>query len=373
MDRFLRLLVSSYLVAGFMIPSACDAQQSTALPVQPLQSWTNVVAGEEVSMDFRMPESISSGTSVGWSVLLENAVVRRSETAVRDDPHFGRVLTITFTIPEGDAKTRLTLSVIVSVNGQDRPAVQLFVYPADPFQQRISLPEADQFVVFDPSGNTADRLKSLKLSFRSERRIDTLSDLHDGILIIGEGTSFRQYRGLGNILRTAASRGVRILCLSPTMGTVLLDEHTESHSNADLNSSGLNTTPQDTDSASGRQVVVSGLRRLECRHADVLREFDRYLDVSAWRGVPSMSETSLQIAGKSGSISVDFSEQPAGWVWIDAEYAGGGRIVFTSLQMIRHWESGPGPRHAFWNCLAEIAQDSTTEVDNDVATNEGEK
>lgn len=355
MERVLQLLLPIWLLAVMSATTSAQTESPVDAVVRPIHRWTNIVAGEEVSVDFRMPDTVSSGTTIGWSVFLENAVIRRSESMVRDDSKSGRLLTISFKVPEGDSRTQLTISVFVSVNGQDIRAAEFFVYPTDPFRQRIDLPESEKLIVFDPSGNTAARLKSSNISFRAERRVDALNDLQEGIIIVGEGTSFRQYRGLGPILRAAASRGVRVLCLSPAAGAIPLSEPVKSASASVKESEGDGSSIQKPDESGGSPQDVAALRKLECRQSDVLHDFDRHLDAFAWRGVSSMSDTSLQITGKSGSTSMEFSDTPGGWLWVDAEYVGGGRIVCTSLQMIRHWESGPGPRHAFWNCLSRIA------------------
>jgi len=352
MDRSERLV---YLACILVVSCFHWTAAAVETEIEPVQSWTNVFAGEEVTQSFRLNRLSIPEESVGWSVLLDSAVIRRSESPVKSDPQHGPVFAITFKVPDGDARVQLPISILVSTNGKDVLAKRLWVYPKDPFQRPLNLAATDELVVFDPAGKTADRLKSLNLKFRVERNLEAMSRLKSGLLIAGEGVSFREHRGLSRVLLAAAQRGVRVLCLAPSAGSVLLSDDIAA-GKAKLESASTNG-----ESPIARPVQIDGiLTSLIFRQADVLHTFDKHLDSADWRTPASIFGPGLRISTKAGQTSVEINEGSSEWAWVDAGFVGGGRLVITNLQMIEHWDAGPAPRYALWHSLKQIISEPET-------------
>jgi hypothetical protein len=329
------------IVLSIVVGASASAADS---PVVPLEQWSNVTAGEEVTLHFRLQDA-ASGQVVGWSVAVDTAVIARGQSEVRANANRQPVLTLKFQLPEGETNSVVPVAIRVARNGREVPAKRLWIYPSDPFQQPIPHLPAEPLVLFDPQRTTAARFEKTPLRFRLEKNVDALAGLQDGVLVIGEGVSFRQYRGLPNVIRNAAARGVKVLCLSPSAGTLVLSTDDEG---------------QPDRAATSGQVMNLNLAR-----SDVLARFDKHLDAADWRGASPVGTTTLQLVSRLNQLSAEVAADADGWPWLEAEYAGGGRIIVCGFRPIGHWESGPAPRHALWHFLAQTVRPTpATELDS---------
>jgi hypothetical protein len=334
-----------YWIATLSICLAMIASMPAAAAdpeIVPVEQWSNVFAGEEISQNFLLPRGIGAGQAVGWSVVVETAVIARRETAARVDADGRPVLTVQFRLPDGEPRTVLPVSIVVVLGNREVVAKQLWIYPRNPFDEPVPNLDPTGLVLFDPHRETADRWDDLPLKFRFEKNVDALTKVDSGVVVIGEGVSFREYRGLPRISGALARRGVKVLCLAPEVGSIALSDK----------------------EASGQQGVpaAAGLNRLILRQSDVLKDFDKRLDHADWRGERSPVGTWLQMISKAGSISVDVSQDEGGWSWLEAEYSSGGRIIVSGFHSIEHWDAGPAARHALWHALAHTARDADGNV-----------
>ncbi len=65
-------------------------------------------------------------------------------------------------------------------------------------------------------------LEKARVPFTFTKNTAALGELREGLLVIGEGTAWRDYRSLGETIVKAAARGVPVLCLAPGEGTLVL-------------------------------------------------------------------------------------------------------------------------------------------------------
>jgi hypothetical protein len=182
------------------------------------EPWSNVTAGEEITL-YRLPDA-AAGQVVAWSVAVDTAVIVRSQSEVRANADRQPVLAVKFRLPQGEATSIVPVMVRVARGGREVPAKRLWIYPGDPFQQPISHLPAEPLVLFDPQGATAARWEGTPLRVRREKNISALAELGEGTLVIGEGVSFREFRGLPEVIR-AAVRGLRVQS-APSAGTLVL-------------------------------------------------------------------------------------------------------------------------------------------------------
>jgi len=71
-----------------------------------------------------------------------------------------------------------------------------------------------------PAGKTAAALQKLHVPFEQEKNLETLADRKGGVVLVGEGVSFREEPGLADTLTKLARRGVTVICLAPSAGSV---------------------------------------------------------------------------------------------------------------------------------------------------------
>jgi len=325
-----------WLIAIAAIGPTATAADS---PVISIESWSNVTAGEDVTLHFRLPNA-AAGEVVAWSVAVGTAVIVRSQSEVRTNANRQPGLSVKFRLPQGEAKAIIPVSVRVTRSGHEVLAKLLWIYPSDPFQRPIPHLPAEPLVLFDPQGTTAARWEGTSLRFRLEKNISALDTLQQGTLVLGEGVSFREFRGLPEVIRRAAMRGLKVLCLAPAAGTLVL--------------SGETTREE------GTSVTPGQLINLNLARGDILKRFDKHLDGFDWRGADPAGTGTLQLISRSNQISAEVVADPGGWPWLEADYAGGGRIVVCGFRCIEQWESGPAPRHALWHILAHTVQSADT-------------
>lgn len=302
---------------------------------QALERWSNVFAGENIKLQVSVGElgDNPAGKAIRWSAVLETAVIARRESTVRqlDNPRLA-VVPIEFQIPEGEPKTVLSVSIFVGAGDQDQLAKQLWVYPRDPFQRPVPNLDGNELVLFDPKKTTAPLLQESKLKFRTEKNIDALDAMLHGVLVIGEGVSFREFRGLPDAILRAASRGVKVLCLAPSAGTLRLSDDGAVNRDADRR--------------------LDPMKSFHLERAEILSQLDKHLDFVDWRGKTGPVGSTFQLSTKSNLWSVDIGDDRQGWPWIETEFNGGGRIIVCGFRCIEQWEAGPAPRHALWQILA---------------------
>lgn len=306
--------------------------------IEPVERWSNVFAGEEITHSFLLPTRVGVGRAVGWSVVVETAVIARRETAAHRNADGKSVLTVQFRLPQGESRAVLPVLIVVALGNREVIAKRLWMYPRSPFEDPLPGVNPGELVLFDPHDKTADRWKQLPLKFRVQENVDALAKITSGVVVIGEGVSFREYRGLPRIIGRLARSGVKVLCLAPVGGSLSLAGNSEAHRQAGE--------------------LPAAPRSLVLKQADVLADFDKRLDYVDWRGEKSPVGSRLQLGNKAGRISAKTTNGADGWSWLEAEYPGGGRIVVSGFHCIEHWDAGPAARHALWRILAYVSRDS---------------
>jgi hypothetical protein len=148
----------------------------------------------------------------------------------------------------------------------------------------------------------------------------------EGIVIVGEGVSFREQRNLADTLLRAAGRGVSVLCLAPSEGEFVF--------------------PQPAGSTTGRL-------RVAMEQADVVRRYDKQFNL-----LPTISRLTLE--PRRNEVVVRASESGAGWSWLSVKYASKtpdanpSTMIVCGLSMIRDWETSPVPRYLLVRLLEDL-------------------
>ena len=143
----------------------------------------------------------------------------------------------------------------------------------------------------------------------------------------------KDYPGLGESLVRAASRGLTVLCLAPSAGTLPI--------------------PGTKNSA------LPLPHRLTLRRADVIRGLDKRIDAEAWVSGNSVV-TSLVIRGDEGAVHGDVDA--GGWPWVEIAYGKPrGKLVFCGFGIIRPWDASPSPRFVFARALEHLTETSGAE------------
>jgi hypothetical protein len=130
--------------------------------------------------------------------------------------------------------------------------------------------------------------------------------------------SFKDEPGLADALLGLARRGVTVICLAPSAGTVPVPG---------------------TERDGGEDVSL--LR------SDAITKLDKRLDAAAWGGGEVIAST-LALKAVEGSVVAEVVGGPGGWPWLQVGYPQTrGRLIVCGFAVIARWQASPTPRYLF--------------------------
>lgn len=252
---------------------------------------------------------------VAWSLETEGGVVARREQGVRLDPAAPASVEIVVDLPETRAgvvaEGRLRVALL---DERRQPLAELekpvFVFGRDPATDRKQWLQELDLRLYDPSGETARRLDELGWPHRQIANPAAFAALGGGTLIVGEGCSLRENRGLMEAAIRAAQGGAHVVVLAPADGAF---------------------------APPGPAEAGPGPATLRFLGPEWIRELDKRLDVPALRAAFRLGGTraGAEVAVVSGE----------GWAFVEARWPDGGALVLVGPGLLGTWETSPVPRH----------------------------
>ena len=220
-------------------------------------------------------------------------------------------------------------TVAIHLDGGVLLTHRLWIFPEDPFVERRAALESMKITLFDPEKNTAAVFQRAKIPFRAVRDVAGLSAAGEGLIVVGEGASPRQWRGLPRALIDAAARGLPVLWLAPAAGTIPLP--------------GVG----DRELPAPREFLL--------RQAEVITAFDKRLD-TVWPPDGKTAAARIELAASRAGIFGEMSAGERGWPWLEiACPVRSGRLLFCGFGIIAKWESGPTPRYLLAHLLGRLS------------------
>ncbi len=282
----------------------------------------NVFGGQETEFQFTVESRKAIEGRVTWRLASGTATVTSGEIELTAAPDAPAKATIKLAVPPVKDGTIFAMKLTVSAieAGQAKPAAEfareVYSFPKDPFFERGDWLKKLKLALYDPPGNTNKLLSAATVPFDEVRTVEALGELKDGVLLIGEGTSFKEERGLSAALEKLAASGIVVLCLAPAEGELAIP--------------GL-AGPR------GEQHELSFRR-------DIFRTLDKRLDPDAWTVEPKSAGTSVGVKSAEGSAVGEIAPV-GGWNWVEARYRPGkGRWAVCGHAVVSRWETGPSPR-----------------------------
>jgi hypothetical protein len=325
------------LAAGLVLAAARSGAGQDEKPVAsvtPTRAPANVFGDqEEVEFKFRIDATRAIKGRAAWRLALGTATVQAGEVAVDAAPGAAQEVAFKLTRLPGKegAVVQSQLTLVVVEAGETRPAAthgqDLWVFPKDPFADRSEWLKKLKINLYDPTakGATAKVFETAKVPFEQLRSVDAVADVKDGIVIVGEGVSFREEKGLAATLQKLAASGVAVLVLAPADGEVIVP--------------GLGG-PADLEDLTFRREVV--------------RRLDKRLDP---RGTAVAS--SIRIKNSDDGVIGEVVAGAGGWPWVDARSGGKGRWAVCGLAVITRWDDGPTPRFLLARMLEHLTDSGT--------------
>ncbi len=291
------------------------------------------VFGDEVSeFTFRLDTPRPIKGRIVWRVAAGTATVKTGEVEVAADAGKPSEFTIKIAVPpvkDGVIfHTRLTLSAVEDKELKPVATFErdLWVFPKDPFADRLEWLKKLKLTLYDPKGDTAKVFTAARVPFEEARDLDAVAAVKEGVLVVGEGLSFKDEKGLAAALHKLATGGLTVLVLAPAGGAV---------------------------SIPGVVEPAAGLDEL-CFRRDIVRKLDKRLDPDGW--APDGKAVASSVVVKSGDDGAsEVVPGGAGWSWVEARApTGKGRWALCGLGIVAKWEAGPTPRFLFARLLEHV-------------------
>lgn len=319
----------------FVYPSACLAAQTEIIPTQ---KWRNYFSGREQVFSYGIVSNDAFKGRAAWRVSAEKLTIIRGESAIHVHPNGDNQ--VAFKVPLPSIKAGLIRSVDIDVvlfKERSHAAIarhtrRIWLFHEDPFQLNQQALTKHNIYLFDPILKTAPVFRAVHIPFESVVRLSDVRQLREAMLIIGEGLSLQEFRGLSELLKETAEAGNKVICLAMDNGQLPIAQ---------------NTGP---DFMASSSMVFRG--------SEVISMFDGHLDAEYWPPDGPMIDSRLHLEGQRGRVSGRIQSDGQGWPWVEFDYKKtNGKLVLCGFAIVRKWETGPAPRYLLDRMLQHIGKD----------------
>jgi hypothetical protein len=322
------LLAAVPLISGAL--TAEVAGDESPLTIRSVEPWSGVFGEKETEFRFELASTRKAEVRASWSLASEGSVLVRRETSLLVTPDKPGMLSVRLDLPKARDGIVLPLDVTVSVElpGQRESLERrLWLFSDDPFALEREWLEGLKITLFDPVGETSRLFTRHRISFEQVRTVDQAAAIGEGVLIVGEGTSWSKQRALPRVVLDLASEGIAVLALAPSDGSLPLP---------------------------GAENVPTA-KNILFHRADVITQLDKRLDAVGWPPDGKLQASGLKILSERGQVVGRFVEGSDEWPWFECHFARPpGKVVMCGFSLVKHWESGPTPRHLFARILERL-------------------
>jgi len=338
--RHLRARVAA--LAVLLAGGVCGGEAT--LSVRAVEPWSGVFGGAEGDVSFIATARRPFEGRVGWAVAYKQRTLVRRELAFAVGPAKEQALRIHVAVPDVRPGVIVPLTLSVAFTDGDGTAAshekQLWVFPRDPFTDRRQWLKGLGIRLFDPEGRTGKVLEAMKIPFAATANPETLLAVDRGLILIGEGLSFDDYRGVPEIMARAAAKGLPVLCLAPSGGELPVP--------------------------GAEAAALPAPSRIVLRRRDVIADLDKRLDRDGWPPDGEIVASSVALTADRRIVAARVARGQGGWPWLELHYpAGRGRLLLCGFAIIRKWDTGPAPRFLFARLLERLAGARKAERDGD--------
>lgn len=327
---FRRVLIAMAIVAG------CPGLASAEVSIRPREAWSGVFGGSEQEFTFEIVTDDPALDRLTWVFSAKGRTIARGQQAW--DQSAGRVSVRLAVPPVRDGVIfPAELKLEAFGPGHDplaRHVKPLWIFPDDSFAGRTAWLTEQQIALFDPPGHTRDVLVKAGVPLREIHRLAVLDEVHEGLLLVGEGVSFRAHRGLAESLLRRAAAGVAVLCLAPADGQWPVP--------------GMENAP---DSTAARPVSLIWKR------AEVIYELDKRLDADGWPPDGHFVASGVRLIGARDHVAAEVHSDGDVWPWYEIRYPGRrAACVVCGFGIVAHWDAGPAPRFLLARIMEYLAE-----------------
>lgn len=325
-------LLAAALALATDAPGLGDTgKQQPAVAVVPTRLPGNVFGGAECEFAVRVTARRASTGRVVWRLAAGTATVKAGEVgyAAADDAPAAVAVKVAVPPVKGGVVLHTTLTLSVVEDKQAKPAAALehdvWVFPPDPFADRAVWLKGLNLTLYDPKGDTAKVLAAAKVPFEEARDVSAVSAVTEGLVVVGEGVSFVDEKGLDAALVRLAAAGRAVLVLAPAAGELAIP---------------------------GIAGPGAAFEDLLFRR-EIVRRLDKRLDPGSWPPDGKAVASSLVVKGGEAAVG-EVTAGAGGWPWVEARAAAGGRWALCGFGVVAKWDAGPTPRFLFARMLEHL-------------------
>ena len=318
---------------------ASPAPAADEVAITPQEAWSGVFGGQDVTFNYTINAPEDFRGRLGWSLSVEGRTLSRGETAPRAEAGRPSRAAIQLRIPEVKAgvviPARLSLELYDGQRGRSLASHDriLRIFPDDPFALRSDWLKKLKLTLFDPQGDTQKILEQAKVPFEQVHNAAALREMTGGVLVVGQGTSFEEHRGLPESLVRLAAGGVPVLCLAPSAGKLPMPGA---------------QTPE-ADLPVPNHVVL--------RRQEAITALDKRLDAVGWPPDGKIVASTVSITADRSRVMGQVGQQKSGWPWIEVHYPNRrATLLICGFGIVDRWDAGPTPRYLFAQMLEFIAR-----------------
>ncbi|MDA3798435.1 MAG: hypothetical protein PF692_05065 [Kiritimatiellae bacterium] len=324
------------LLVIYFIGTFCNAEPIIS-DITESQCW---FAGSEVKNAFSISGVETDRLSGQWRLSIANHTVMRGEAALNTAGGIAP-FNISFTLPEVKsgiiADLILDLSVIDVDSGNKLVTTNKIIksFSQDTFVDMNKWLKSLDIVLFDPEKTTAELFDNLKIPYRFTKNTDALTEINQGIVIVGEGVSLNENKGLWNVLVDVASRNVPVLCLALRDGEMKIP--------------GIGTTDNSPKPSA-----------LTIKRYQAITDLNKSLDRQSWCGERMVASQSVIFKGERDQVIASIEEGSKNWLWLEQSFEGStAKLVLCQFQIIKNWKQSPVPQYLLLNILENMCPQKT--------------
>ncbi len=296
---------------------------------------SNFFSGSSISVPVEVHVGQTDSTQLSWSLYVAGVSVARREIALDIAAEGVSRHAINLELPTTHRGIPIEVLLhlrLIDSRGNVVTEIEspLYVLDPAPFQHRRQWLENLDIHLYDPEGTTVAVFEEGGIPFKQIMNPAAFHSAMGGILIIGEGLSLRDSRGLMDAVFKAVGSGIPAIVLSPTEGDIQLPG---------LGAGAKNDQPPSI-SLEGREVI---------------RRFDKRLDSVSWVAGRDCVLRYFQVAAYRNRPEAVVGENP-GWAWIALDWQDGARARLCGFAIMRDWDMSPTPRYLFLAILEDITK-----------------
>lgn len=343
----LLISVLALLLTPNFLSSCVRAQETTVDNWNLLSSRTCYFSNEKIQLALLTPAGNGEAAQIHWSFSAQSRTLSRGGgrvTPVHTDE--GESFRYQVSLQSPTLRPGVIIPVELRLNCEVAGTAQEFTrtlhfYSRDIVSVEKAFLKHAQIHLYDTEGQTVELFVRDEIPFSQLPNLAAIDALTAGIVIVGEGISFREQQNLSETLLLAASRGIQILCLAPSEG--------------DLQ---LSTIENGLEKRPARMLFEQG---------DFVRRYDKRFDQ-----LPSRSQFSLVPRRHGITLSVNATEKRVGWSYLSLDFPSTnlrtdqvkqapGRLVVCGLGIVQQWDASPVPKYLLIQLLHELVSKPSVE------------